>query len=462
MEIKKPIYWHQGLFLQPQHFQLTDLHSRFRLKPFLEIGLPYFYGIGDLKISESALANRVFEVETATVLFRDGTYLEFPGNAVLKPRSFEGAWKDPHKPLRVYFGIKKLSMVEPNVTVVRALQDGADLNTRCVSTFEAEEYRDIHSDGPPAEIKSLTYVIRILWEDEIASLTDYELIPVAQLERNGEAIKPSPRFIPPCFALSGSPALFNLIKEIRDDISARAHQLEQYKSPREMQKAEFDASYMVFLLALRTLNRYTPLLYHYIESPQAHPWAIYGVLRQIVGELSSFSERANMLGELEDGTQALPAYEHHDLGHCLYGAQSLIGQLLNEITIGPEFLVFLEPRDGFLMADLPKQFFTGRNRYYLVLRSEADPDALVDAFATSAKLGAADELPTLVRRALPGAELIHMPVAPQGLPRRSYSFYFRIETADSAWEAVEKSANVALYWPDAPDDLKAELVVLRR
>lgn len=462
MEIKKPIYWHQGLFLQPQHFQLTDLHARFRLKPFLEVGLHYFWGIGKLEVSESALHTSIFEVQASDVLFRDGCYLEYPGNAVLKPRSFEQAWKDLNKPFNVYFGIKRLSLIEPNVAVVRSLQEGAGMNIRCVTTQDAEEFNDIHSDGPVAEVKSLNYVIHILWEDELDKLTDYEIIPVATLERVGDAIRLSPRFIPPCYALSGTPALLNLIKEIRDDISGRARQLEEYKSPREMQKAEFDASYMVFLLALRTLNRYTPLLYHFTESPQVHPWEVFGVLRQIVGELSTFSERCNMLGELADGSQALPAYDHHDLGQCLYAAQALIAQLLNEISVGPEFLVFLEPREGYLAADLPRQFFGTRNRFYLILRSEADPEPLIDTFHTSAKLAAIDELPTLVRRALPGVELMHMPVAPQGLPRRSYSYYFRVETQCDPWEQVEKTGNVALDWPDAPDDLKVELVVLRR
>ncbi|WP_410497878.1 type VI secretion system baseplate subunit TssK [Chitinibacter sp. S2-10] len=462
MEIKKPVYWHQGLFLQPQHFQLTDLHARFRLKPFLEVGLPYFWGIGELNINEAALATRIFEVQSAHVLFKDGTYLEYPGNAVLKARSFDGVWKDPNKPLPVYFGIKKLSLSEPNVAVVRELQDGADMNIRCVTSHEAEEFRDIHSDGPLAEVKSLNYVIRILWEDELEKFTDYEIIPVAVVERHAETVRLSPRFIPPSYTLGSAPALYNLVKEIRDDVSGRAHQLEQYKSPREMQKAEFDASYMVFLLALRTLNRYTPLLHHFIESPQVHPWEVYGVLRQMVGELSSFSERCNMLGEFADGTPGLPQYNHHDLAHGLFAAQTLINQLLNEISVGPEFLVFLEPRDAYLAADLPKQFFSGRNRFYLVLRSESDPDALVDSFQTSAKLAAINELPTLVRRALPGVELSHLPVAPQGLPRRAYSFYFRVETAAESWELVEKDGSIALDWPDAPADLKAELVVLRR
>jgi len=158
----------------------------------------------------------------------------------------------------------------------------------------------------------------------------------------------------------------------------------------------------------------------------------------------------------------LPSYEHHDLGHCLFAARALISQLLNEITVGPDLLVLLEPRDSYLVADLPKKYFDSRNRFYLVLRSESGTEALVDSFQASAKLASLDDLQTLIRRALPGVELIHMPVAPQGLPRRSYSFYFRIDTVSESWEKVEKDSNIALDWPDAPHDLKAELVVLRR
>ena len=151
------------------------------------------------------------------------------------------------------------------------------MSVRCLTTHDAEEFPDLYSDGPVAEVKGLSYVVRVLWEDELVNLTDYEVLPAAVLERNQDTIRQVARFIPPSHSLNGSNALYDVVKEIRDEVSARAHQLEQYKSPREMQKAEFDGSYMVFLLALRTLNRYTPLLHHYLESPHIHPWVIYGV-----------------------------------------------------------------------------------------------------------------------------------------------------------------------------------------
>jgi type VI secretion system protein ImpJ len=87
---------------------------------------------------------------------------------------------------------------------------------------------------------------------------------------------------------------------------------------------------------------------------------------------------------------------------------------------------------------------------------------VVDSVQRDARLAATDEMPGLISHALPGLELIHMVAAPQGLPRRSYSYYFRIEQMSQQWEMVEREGSIALYWMDAPADLKAEIVVLRR
>ncbi len=74
-------------------------------------------------------------------------------------------------------------------------------------------------------------------------------------------------------------------------------------------------------MALAVLNRYGPLLTHYLETPQLLPWHLYGSLRQLVGELSLFSDRCDMLGQTPDGRALVPAYKqrrgwgrHHCVG----------------------------------------------------------------------------------------------------------------------------------------------------
>lgn len=466
MSLPAGIYWHQGMFLQPQHFQLAELHQQFQRTPLMGAMQPHFWGLGALELSAAAIANRAIEIVSGKFLFADGSYIEYPGNAIISPRSFKAAWVEGDRPFMVYLGLRRLSWQDQNVTVVHPGVDGEAPNmqvpTRFVSPPGAEEVADLYAAGPAAQVRSLFYVLRIYFEDELDGLSDYNLIPIACLVRDGDAIKMSPGFVPPCYVLEGSDALVQQVKDIRDEMAARARQLNEYKSPREMQKSEFDSSYMVFLLALRSLNRICPYLQHLVESRHIHPWTVYGALRQLVGELSSFSENVNMFGETEDGPYGLPPYQHNDLGNCFARAHTLISHLLSEITVGPEFLATLKPDGDGYAVDLPKSFFGPRTRFYLVVRSEAGADAVVEPLLRNARLAAATEMPKLTALALPGVELIHMPSAPQGLPRRAHSHYFRIEQASQPWEAIEREGRIALWWLDAPVDMVADIVVVRR
>ena len=462
MNEKQGVYWHQGMFLQPQHFQQTDRHHDFLRRTLLNAGQPHFWGVGELVLNKAAIANRVIEVESARLIFPDRSYVEIPDNALIRPRNFDANLVGGDKPFTIYIGIRKMGQRQANVTVADDENGAALATTRFVTLPNAPEVADSYASGPAAPVLSLTHVLRIFFANEIATLDDYDLIPVARLERDGDSIRQSENFIAPCYALCGSAVLYSTIKEIRDELAGRARQLQEFKSPREQQKAEFDANYTTFLLALRSLNRTIPYLCHLIEAPEIHPWQAYGALRQLIGELSSFSERFNMTGETEDGAAGVPPYDHENLGNCFGRARVLISYLLNEISVGPEFLAVLELHDAYYSAELPLTFFGQRNRFYLVLRSEAPAQTLVDSVQNSACLASLGEMPKLIAHALPGVELIHLPVAPQGLPRRAHSCYFRIEQQSRQWESVEKDGAIALYWLDAPEDLKAEIVAIRK
>ena len=94
----RPLFWHQGLFLQPQHFQMNDVYTRSLLTPLYSNLQPYFWGLGQFEILESALGTRSFNILKGEFLFPDSSYAVFPGNAVLEARSFEEAWVEGGKP----------------------------------------------------------------------------------------------------------------------------------------------------------------------------------------------------------------------------------------------------------------------------------------------------------------------------------------------------------------------------
>jgi type VI secretion system protein ImpJ len=460
--MRRPIFWHQGLFLQPQHFQLKDLYDQSLLIPFHRFINPHFWGIGDIEIQQAALGNRSFDLLSGNFLFPDMTYTGFPDNAVIEARSFESAWEEGGKTFTVYVGLKKWNDTGENVTVLSSLNNLFDVTTRFVTTTQPEEIQDLHQNGPSAEVKRLYYVLKIFWETEMDLLGDYELIPLACLEKDGDEIVLSKQFIPPCLCISGSETLNKLVPEIRDQISSRGRQLETYKRERGIHSAEFGTKDMVYLLALRSLNRYIPLLTHLTETKRIHPWSMYSVLRQVIGELSSFSGNISVNGEQEHGTPLLLGYDHQNLWECFSGAKLLITRLLDEITAGPEYIIQLLYDGTYFSADLPPTIFEGRNQFFLVFETETDPKNVLQTMGKIAKLSSRQTLPILIARSLSGIKLDHLAIPPQELPRRAHSIYFQIDHHSDQWDQVQKGNNLALYWDAAPQDLKAELMVVRR
>jgi type VI secretion system protein ImpJ len=462
MEIQRPIFWHQGLFLQPQHFQLLERAFNSSLIPFRTYTMPHFQGLAELEIQRAALGTRTFSILKAEAVFSDGTYAVFPGNSLIEARRFEEAWVEGDKTFSVYLGVKKWDTAGENVSVVNHLENLSAVSTRFVAATDPTEVEDLHAGGPKGQVKQLNYVLKIFWETEKDQLGDYVLIPLAQLERVGEEIRISRSYIPPAVTIGSSELLLKIVKEIRDQISSRSRQLEEYKSQRGIQTAEFGSRDMVYLLALRSLNRYVPVLFHYIEALQVHPWIVYGALRQLIGELSSFSERVTVMGETADGTRLLSAYDHQNLWECFSSAQSLITKLLDEITAGPEYVIRPIYDGAYYAVELKPALFEGRNRFYLALRTAEDPKAILQSLDTVAKLSSREHLPILIARALPGIALEHLPLPPQELPRRLNTLYFSVDIHGDPWSFVTKSNNIALYWDNAPEDLEVELMVVGR
>ncbi|NMC74553.1 MAG: type VI secretion system baseplate subunit TssK [Geobacteraceae bacterium] len=462
MNSARPLFWHQGVYLQPQHFQLFDRSFQSLFFPYQKYMIQDFWGVGEMEILESALSAGTFTLVGGDFLFPDGTHVSLPGNALIEPRGFEESWVKDGKPLTVYLGLRNWSDEGENVTVLPGLDDMESVHTRFVASTEVEEFGDLHGGGPRGQVKRLYFVPKIFWETEMHKLGDYQLIPIAQVEKFGADVRLSTDYMPPCIAFSASGSLRKLAEEVRDQVTARAYQLEEHKSRRGVQTAEFGSRDMVYFLALRSINRYVPLLFHVTKSPCVHPWYLYGLLKQFVGELTTFSEDISVLGEQRDGKANIPDYDHRDLRRCFSALQDMISHLLDQITTGPEYVIRLVHDGTFYAAELKPAVFEGRNRYYLAVKTDADPKIVLSTLVDISKLSSREQMHTLVTQALPGIGLEYIQVPPQELPRRANTLYFTIDHHDDQWLSVERNRSLALYWHNAPDDAEVELMVVGR
>ena len=141
--MERPLFWHQGLFLQPQHFQLEDRYLQDLFKPIYKFLHPHLWGAGDLEIAGEALDSGVVSLFKGEFLFQDTSYVRFPGNALCQARSFEDAWamragRSPYTPgLRNGRARAKMSPCWKN------FDDLATVTTRFVTAADPEEIQDM-------------------------------------------------------------------------------------------------------------------------------------------------------------------------------------------------------------------------------------------------------------------------------------------------------------------------------
>ena len=71
----KRVQWHEGMLLEPQHFQQQDLHARTLSLQYLTTACPFFWGVRDLIIDETALIGGLVRLTKLSAVMPDGTYI---------------------------------------------------------------------------------------------------------------------------------------------------------------------------------------------------------------------------------------------------------------------------------------------------------------------------------------------------------------------------------------------------
>lgn len=456
------VYWHHGLFLQPQHFQLTDRRLAESLVSLLGVVRPWLWGVASSEIDAGALAAGRIGFTQLSVMFPDGqgTLLaQFPGDAVCAPRRVPAEAMAAGEGMKVYVGLRAVKQDEPNVTVAETPETLAEAPTRWAVAAEPEGLRDTYGDGPDAQVQRMKAVLRIVFEPEVAAMGDHSLVPVARLLHEGDTLRVDPAFAPASLTLSASSCLHALVTEVRDRVVGRARQLEGYKNLSARGGGLGELS--VLLMALRSLTRFATRLDMAVRSPAMGPWEAYGLLRELLAELSVFSLEVSALGETLEGERQLPAYDHMNPGPCFRALRDMAVRLLDSISAGPRWISRFVYKDPYWTVELPQSVLAEGGEFWLVLNSEkSDPARMRDSALSVLKLSATGGIASLLVRAVPGIPLEYSEMPPAGLPRRPGALHFRIATQSGQWNDVALGRSLSLYWDEAPSDLDAQLAVI--
>jgi type VI secretion system protein ImpJ len=457
MRNNRELYWHRGLHLKQQHLQQQDLCHQWHLQQLWTSSQPFGWGFGSLVIREQGLLAWDFEVLRCELVTREGLVLIAgsevdQANAELAPRNFREYMDASGKPMSVYLGLPRYKAGQPNLSS-NETTGRATAWTRY--RLVRESCPDL-LDGAPAseDIGFLTYNLALLFDREevFASASQaFELVKIAELAplASGVGARRVENFVPPCLAIRSSSVLCNRLKGIRDLMTNKALELAALRRQRGI-RAAAGAQEVFRTTMLQTLTRYIPLFHHYLEIEQIHPQVIYTVLRQLVGELSVFSETISVLGgEIGAGSseKPLPPYDHDALWPCFEPALLRAETLIRELPLGPEAGILLEFDGEYFKASLSPTFFEGeRNRYYLMIDSPIKGPELSVLLQRTGKIDATEELSRRRSSYIPGLKIDFSHAPPGELPQKGDSCsYFAVDSNSPEWKRICERGNIAVF-----------------
>lgn len=451
----KSLYWHQGMFLQSHHFQYQEqfFHTEIsRQQGFNQIDP---VGIYKLQVNEDAVKAGIVELENLLVVMPDNTQLQFPGNCHVPRVSIDASQFEQTDVLSVFLQLPALDPNDTNLTTESNAR-------RFLLNQEPVEFRDLFDNEESVSLATLHINCSLHVGNSAQLNSDFFWLEIAQIVRDGDNYKLSDSFIPKIAQVDASHVLKSMIKNIKQQLLARYDQLESYNLFVSTDNKDITPSAFANMSALQVVARYAPAFHCYETKQALSPEQLYLTCSQLIGELSIFSKRANVLGESNDKSLSLASFNRNQLSECFARVSVMIKTLLDELTIDPELILSMSNSGEMkFVSPVAADFTRESNELYLRLRSEQNIEDMASSICENAKFGADGQADIYLKRALPGVSLKYLPRKPIGVAGTPNSYFFTFSRSDSQWHKVLESGRVAFIWPDAPDDLAIELIAVR-
>jgi type VI secretion system protein ImpJ len=443
-----PVLWTKGTLLTPQHLQAQDRYFDEMLR--LHIGALSFWpwGVSHLELDREALAGGALVVRAAGGRFPDGLLFDAPGSdPAPPPRTLDAAWLPDQRTMLVSLAVPEYRVGARNIAGRDAGGDGA-----ATARWRAEERlaRDETTGLAERPIQVARSNLRLLLERESAE--GYVTLPVARLLRSATGeVELDAAFIPPVLDTGASAALSGIAQRVVDRATAKASALSGTRRQRNQGLADFSITDVGSFWLLYTINTHVPALRHLAEVRRGHPSDLWEAMVSLAGALTTFAP----------ASQALPAYDHTRLGDCFGALEARLLDLLD--TAVPETAVALPLRPvspSVQAVAIEQDRWLAAPHWYLAVSAPMRQADVMARVLHGCKVGSADAVEMLIRQAVAGLELTHVPQPPAGVPVKLDFMYFAIRRAGPAWDAVARARNLAVYVPAELPDARLELVIV--
>jgi type VI secretion system protein ImpJ len=445
MKFLSRVVWSEGMHLGPHHFQtqsryfedtLWFLSSNLRQEP---------WGFLHFSIDSEAMRNGLAILSSASGIFPDGLIFDLPDcDAVPDPAHLNDLFTPTDSEITLYLAIPPRH--DQGLDCDQAGSPGArysplQRNLRDESIGQGEYTVSFAR-------KNLVLLSQAQLSEDIVSF------PIARVIRDGSGgFACDPDFIPPCLRISACENLVLLLHRLAqaiDEKVASTRSVRLSSGRFELGTSALDVANYWFLHALCSA---LPALHHHLQDRRTHPEEVYRDLVRLAGALSTFS--------LEAARDEIPLYNHRDLTSTFRDLDVLIRRYLEVVAPSNSItLQFRQAAQYIFAADVKDERCFRRSRWIFGIRSSLTESVLLRQTPLLAKICSAEGVAKLVQRALPGMELLHLPVPPAALHAQADMHYFSVSQSGPCWQHILQTKQVGVYLPGELGDANFELTII--
>jgi type VI secretion system protein ImpJ len=442
MKLLSRVVWSEGMHLGPHHFQVQNRYFEDSIQ-FATSSLWFAsYGLTGLEMDAEALQNGTVALLHARGVFRDGLAFNMPESDVLpSPRAVADLFPPTRDGVIVALGIPPRKLNGFNC----ALENGVE--ARYIA--EARTLHDENTGSDERQIRLGRKNLRLIFDTEPAG--DLLTLPLARVVRDGAGhFEYDPTFVPPVLRISASRRLMALVQRLIEILDEKSATISRGAGSG---RAEFATREIANFWLLHAVNSALPMLRHQLVAKRGHPEELFVELSRLAGALCTFA--------LDSHPRDLPLYDHENLSDGFEKLDRHIRAHLETIVPTNCVSIPLEPAgDYFYEGEITDARVFGRSRWVFAIHSEIGEADLMVRTPQLIKICTPPFVRELVKRALPGMGLTHLPVPPQAIATRPEVQYFGISRSGPCWDHMVKTRRVGVYAPGEFPNPELEILVV--
>lgn len=453
--MKKLIHWNEGLFLQPQHFQIFQRQVMTAINLERNIQHAFAFGVLELRICDDSLANKRVRFDKLSAVMPSGSYVELGENLTLDVIDIRERFSKKNESFVIYLGIPVYQPERANTVPARSTQEAAKKFLYHVTETDVP---DENSGLSSKAVEFLAINGRILMEGD--NFDGFEVIPLVRIMQGvGENLgqpRLAPEFCGPSLTLKAYAALHRVVGQLQEQVSASRKDIFRKFKSRGFNREQVQSSHLDLMLRSRTLMSYDAILTEMVNSGIVHPQDVFVALKCLYGELLCLNPDFGSEGPDVDPYTALEDYDHNNPFLAIRMLAKKIKEVLGDVVI-PDYLeVQFQRMDDHYAVTFEDRHFTQSNHFFIGIESKAMlPQDLIRLVED---IDVFKFVPGSMRKkVLRGVRLKEETHVPHILPRKSYLYYFRVIPGGqgTAWNKIEKEKQAIIEWNDfATSDFK--------